>query len=540
MATDKNILPLWQRVLLTLSAAAFFCQTRVPRDIMIFSMSTAVVFIWVVLGYVDRKYIIPPATNRLMVVLPVLPAFGISFHVYRMYFDFYDAEPSRLIVAGSIFLVLGLPAVYLWCRVAWFGVADALRRAGIFQISKKEASIYASVFLMGVAAIIAAYSVTSAFGGTSDGVTTLYTLDSLYSSEGSIFVNLVHIENDIRQPLFMPFSGPFAGWAYPIAVMSPAVGAVCLQLSQFAMMFMGDILIASAVTEDSRKRVMFVLLMRCSQAGILYMLAMEQYQSVYFWLAVCVCLASRNEEIGPFEVCGMTGTLVSGAAILPLLEKGDSFAEKIGKCVIHGCAFIAAIILACRFELLWSISTRIQRLLKFTGIGISMNERISQYLASIPDVFVMPAGGITVAKEGILATQAGGLLDASGQPVWAVFAGRERGVFGIVILVLCAVAFLICRKRRVAVISAGWIGVWVLCLVIVGWGTFEDQLILYCLYFGWACMALLFMLTEQICEWLKKPRATLVIAAVGAVGMLCVNIPGFIDMIKAFEIYYPA
>jgi len=75
-------------------------------------------------------------------------------------------------------------------------------------------------------------------------------------------------------------------------------------------------------------------------------------------------------------------------------------------------------------------------------------------------------------------------------------------------------------------------------LLFVGWGTQENGLILYSLYFGWAFLALIFQLVNAIEEKVKMPvllPTTMLLSLL----FLALNMKSFYDMLKFAVVYYP-
>ena len=77
-------------------------------------------------------------------------------------------------------------------------------------------------------------------------------------------------------------------------------------------------------------------------------------------------------------------------------------------------------------------------------------------------------------------------------------------------------------------------------LLILGWGTAENGLILYALYFGWAYLVLLFQLVEKIETTLRIKYLTVVCGIAASGGLLVLNIPAILEMISFAIAYYPA
>ena len=73
----------------------------------------------------------------------------------------------------------------------------------------------------------------------------------------------------------------------------------------------------------------------------------------------------------------------------------------------------------------------------------------------------------------------------------------------------------------------------------LGWGTKENGLILYALYFGWAFLVLLFQLIEKVESKLNLKFLVPVVTIVVVVVLLVVNIPAIIEMVNFAITYYP-
>ena len=110
---------------------------------------------------------------------------------------------------------------------------------------------------------------------------------------------------------------------------------------------------------------------------------------------------------------------------------------------------------------------------------------------------------------------------------------------GVLILVLCLISAWTNRNKKSSLLSIGWIGFSVIMLLGLGWGTAENGLILYALYFGWAFLVLLFQLVEKIGEKLNLRFLVPVATVVCAVLLAAINIPAITEMIQFAIQYYP-
>lgn len=71
-------------------------------------------------------------------------------------------------------------------------------------------------------------------------------------------------------------------------------------------------------------------------------------------------------------------------------------------------------------------------------------------------------------------------------------------------LLLTLGGILLSRKERITKLSAVWLGFSFLLLGIVGWGTIDNGLMLYSLYFGWAFVCMIFRLIDRLL-WRARP-----------------------------------
>jgi hypothetical protein len=108
--------------------------------------------------------------------------------------------------------------------------------------------------------------------------------------------------------------------------------------------------------------------------------------------------------------------------------------------------------------------------------------------------------------------------------------------FGIVIMVLVLLGFFLNRERYIAKISVCWVLFSVVILYIVGWGTAENGLILYALYFAWAYIVLLYLLLEKLIGNRYLRMGCVIAFAVVSFG---ININEIIHIVDWGKVFYP-
>ena len=116
---------------------------------------------------------------------------------------------------------------------------------------------------------------------------------------------------------------------------------------------------------------------------------------------------------------------------------------------------------------------------------------------------------------------------------------QSVNVAGIIILVAAVSGFAVTRKDKLSKISLGWICLSSVVLMLVGWGTKENGLILYSLYFGWPFLVLIFKLFK-VTEDRLKTRFVFVGASVFlGICLLIRNIPSVFQMLQFAIEKYP-
>lgn len=112
-------------------------------------------------------------------------------------------------------------------------------------------------------------------------------------------------------------------------------------------------------------------------------------------------------------------------------------------------------------------------------------------------------------------------------------------IIGIALFILACFGAILTFRQRISRLAIFWIFFSVVLLLIVGWGTKENGLILYALYFSWAFVILLF----QLLVWLDQRLHTNVITPLStilfAVLLVFYNVHGLWDMISFGINYYP-
>ncbi len=213
-------------------------------------------------------------------------------------------------------------------------------------------------------------------------------------------------------------------------------------------------------------------------------------------------------------------------AIDPDNKPWKNFKGWIAGVINRGLGFVVLMLAFCRFDVIYNLTAKISSLMGFSGRSVSFAERIFQYTAFIRNCFLAPDAGINVSDSGVAS--------------WQQLSSVSVSFFGIVILLLSTVGFYVNRNKTGSCIAAGWMVFSAGMLLILGWGTAENGLILYSLYFGWAFCVLIFQLMEAAGRKLKA-RALVPVCSIGAAAAMALyNIPAVMELVSFAVAYYPA
>lgn len=436
-------------------------------------------------------------------------------------------------VVSIIGAIAALFFVYFCVLMLWDSIVRITSEYGTFTgIKVSEWVIYGVLLaaLLGFMAFVFAQS--QAFYGTELNFNIIYTSDSPTLVRGQVYRALRHSENDLRQPLFAVFAAPFTGIAYLVADMigaSAGVQAMLVNGVQLIMLFAANLMLARMMKLDSLKRVCFMLLIVCTYMQLLFMLMMEQYIVAYFWLVFCAYLIVEKKKPDPIVLWGAGGTMLTSLVLMPFTSDKSpvkDFKAWLMDMLKSGFGFIALMLAFFRFDVIYKLVSRIVFLSRFTGKTVAFTERLYQYIGFISDCFVAPdAGAITTAKN---------------YAAWRLNPIDGVNLVGVLIIVLAVISAVWNRNKKSSLLAAGWIGFSVFMLLGFGWGTNENGLTLYTLYFGWAFLVLLFQLIEKIENKLNIRCLLPIITISMVVVLLVVNIPAMIEMVNFAIAHYPA
>lgn len=441
---------------------------------------------------------------------------------------------SPAFTAAGLSLALGLAGFwFLYVLIARvYAMLGGVCRSLFRGTCRKERAVLA-VFVLALAVYSAmAFSHSQAFYGTEHHYDVLYTADSPYLVIGNTWLNLTFQENDLRQPLFAVFSAPFMGWAYVLTQFFPGrawLRAWLMDLPQLVLLVGGYYMLARLLCPDNGRGRLAVTASLCVMyASLLFAVMMEQYILSVFWLLLCVYMAAERLPGRGAALMGAAGSLLTSAALLPALWERDvpgsgrrALRQSLAAVLLGG--FL--VLLFRRLDVLVNLADGMEHISSFTGGSLTLAQRAMQYVSFVLGCFVPPAAGVD--------------LVTAGHPSWQLLPVESLSVPGLILLGLCALGAAAGRRERPVRISAWWCVFSLLLLLGLGWGTAENGLILYGLYFGWAFYVLLRRFMAWALERLGAKGGQTAADSLLAAALLALNIPGLGELLRFAAAYYP-
>lgn len=311
----------------------------------------------------------------------------------------------------------------------------------------------------------------------------VYTSDTLHLLLDNAWMNGIHAENDLRQPLFAAFAAPFVAPLYSITAwfenVSPMVLALTIGIANILLIIISAYMLAKLI-EGKKHNIGFFLLYMSTFAPLLFSIMLEQYTVSLFWLIALLYMYINKIEDRKLSYLGATGSLLTTGVTFPLIyDKEDRILTKLKK--IFNAFFYSTFVLLLlgRIDVIMKFPLKINSLLGFAGTKLSYLEKFQQYTHFIVNCFVSINGEAKISA-------------------WGLKEITNINLLGVIIFILVTVSFILNKKDKLSKISYYWVIFSVAILCIVGWGTKENGLILYSLYFSWAFVILLYNLMKYI------------------------------------------
>jgi hypothetical protein len=158
----------------------------------------------------------------------------------------------------------------------------------------------------------------------------------------------------------------------------------------------------------------------------------------------------------------------------------------------------------------------------FNGQGLTFHVKFLQLTNFMQSCLFAPASSIDNVKFGF--------------PSWQMLPVTSVNLIGVIIFIIAVVGFLLNYRRRIAQIAFLWVVFSFFILCVFGWGSAENGIVLYVLYFSWAYISLIYMAIDKLFRNREKKAGILFILAT-----LCLTVNGkaIIDILRFGIEFYP-
>lgn len=439
---------------------------------------------------INKKYMIITTIISSYMMKYFLSFFNYTIKVISEYFKINTD------IINGIFGILALPSL-VFIVYKFIEVVIPQINEFIITLTNVEKKYIRIIFSIAVILSIFTIYTTTAFTKP-DAIDVIYTTDSADLLYKDVYFNVSHTENDIRQPLFGFFALPFSVLAKIISefiffVPKNFEYEFVMVILQFLTTTITTILIARLLKLEEKDKKWLYMLFSFSFPYLIFNLVLEQYCIALFYLILTIYSFYNYEGVN-YAYIGATGTLVTSGILFPLITKFRNlkqYVKDILKCLLM---FISIFVISGQFSQLIGLSNRITFILGFAK-PLPLTEKFSQFFNFIQGIFFSCKGEVI------------------GNRYWLQQADTISAI-GVILLAIMIISVIINRKESMARLSFVWVIFSILILVVVGWGTTENGLILYSLYFAWAYLCLYYLFLRKLCKNNRKIFITLLLTTI--------------------------
>lgn len=473
-------------------------------------------------------------------IVAILFALATSLSFAQIFYSYHIVvEPMRTFFLNSpipnslIMFSLVLLSLYAIYSFYYYFFSIFLPNVILFfqNLEKEEKyHLIASTIILGIMIIIF-YSYTSVFylpkiNGKVQAFDVIYSTDTGGHGILNDYIDITAIENDLRQPLFGVFSLPFSIIAYSLGNLFNSFGNtyfVLIAIIQIFLMNIISILLSRLLHLKKKEKTIFMLFYTITYPFILFAFNLEQYVFGMFWLFCFLYSYLQNNRSNKFCFIAATGSLITTGILFPFLTNGKKIKQWLIDFIATGFAFFSGVIIFGQTPIILNLfSSGIQHVSKYLIRDVSLFNVICQYSHFVKNCFLAPFQTITEEKLGHISFQ--------------LAPANSLSIIGIVLFILVVISFIVNRKDKFAKICMSWVAFSIIILIVLRYGTRENGLILYSLYFGWAFVSLLFLLLKKLLQ--TKTKCLIILSSILIIGLLIINIKGLFDLLQFGLQYY--
>lgn len=530
---------------------AFFLLSGVSATILLSArrpISTSLIgvsFSFLILAYLTFKsrFLDKITLGHSKIGLIVCGTFSLITNIYYMDLFYSLALPilqakmpeypdSEALCRGAT-LALGIAAqfsIFIFVNIFLTKATQSIR------IWKARMDLVEKVFFLGaswllIAFIALTYNATDAFylphfAGKIIDYDVIFSSDSGNIFRTNAFMNICAPENDLRQPLFGLFALPFAVFAFALSKLFfflPNSAPISIASVQAVILVASLIMVVRMLNLQRTPKAIVLTLLTFSFPTLLFSLLIEQYIFCVFWLILFIYTYTSKSENAEQYIIPATGSLVTSAFLCALLSSGTTPRKKLFAFIREMLVFLGIMAMAGKLFLVINASVYANQYAGFTGTKLTFFDKLLQFLNFVRLNAVRPKSIVVTENLGFPSFQLAPVTSLSSM--------------GAALLAFAILGYFVNRKSLFANICMAWVAFSFLILCVIGWGTIENGLILYTLYFSWAYISLVILLIEKIFQKLYWLRCLIYVVATSF--FVIMNISGVLEVIRFGINYYP-
>lgn len=353
----------------------------------------------------------------------------------------------------------------------------------------------------------------------------LYIYDVIYTSDsGAItyedaFFNVSYVENDVRQPLFGIFSLPFSIVGKLLAeilffVPEKYEYVSAMTFIQFVLLSLSTILISRMLKLKEKDKKYLYLLFSISFSYMIFGIILEQYVIGLFYL-VLTCYYFYEKKLKPnYLYVGAVGTMLTSGIVFPLISEIKNLKRYITDTFKCFLVFLSVLTIGGQFPQMFSVLTNFSSLISTFAKKISFVDRFYQFINFIKGIIIAPKGKV---------------MEILNHPSYQLAEVKSIALLGVIVLIAVILGYILNRKNKFANFCILWVAFSVMLLLFIGWGTSENGLILYSLYFAFAYLSLFYLFLRSIIKNDKVFRFFVILLCLTI--LLC-NIPELVKVLS--------
>ncbi|NOU87923.1 hypothetical protein GC102_19435 [Paenibacillus sp. LMG 31460] len=471
-------------------------------------------------------------------LLNVHPFKYLAFSVWTSFYD----------IITYVIVILGLFAIfsvwYTFFKIFIPLVIIFLKSFNKFEIQYMMVSILLySILIVFVQTNTTAFFMPLVKNGSFIPSDIIYTADSGSHTFTNVNININASENDLRQPLFAIFAMPFGiiskiiSWALPFLPNSSFISTSIIHL---ILMNLTYIMVSRMLNIRETLKKLFLITTSITFPFALFSIVMEQYVIATFWMIIFIFSSlNKKSNMTIFALTGATGAMLTSGILAPLLllKKDFKITTVINYILNSLILFISFTILSGQVSHFIRFQNTMVRYKEFTGAIIPFISKLQQFSSFVLSCFVYPDSSATFSTR-VLIDFSGAVVSYDLVPVYQLISSGGINLGGVVIFILALISFLINYKDVFARICLFWVLFSFVILCVIGWGTAENGLVLYIVYFSWAFTSLIFLLFDKLFN--KFPLLLVPIYFFSLIVILTFNIVGMYNIINFAIKFYPA